>query len=307
VKGARRLYFRVAFVAATAAIVACQALAGIDDLVIGDCKGGVCGPDGSTDVASFTDSPIQPPVDGGAPCLGKDPQAVRVGSPGNTFCIDKTEVTIAQYKVFQQAAVDPATQPEFCRWNTSFAPALPPPVDGGPAPPAADEPVGWVDFCDAYAYCAWAGEYLCGKVENGKKTGPVTVDGLPDYRSHQWMLACSAEARLKYPYGNIFDGAKCNIADYDAGRAVPVASATECVGGYAGLSDMIGNVWEWYDGPCAPGSLEVDGGDGGPHSDGCSIKGGSYGDRGGNLDCRFDGTIRRDLVLANVGFRCCSN
>jgi formylglycine-generating enzyme len=184
-------------------------------------------------------------------------------------------------------------------WNTSYEPD---PV-GGPE----DIPVRGVDWCDAFAYCTWAGKYLCGVVENGRKTGPVTLATTSDFRSHQWLLACSAEARQRYPYGGIFDPSKCNLADYDARAPLPATST--CVGGFAGLHDMIGNVWEWYDGPCrADGSLEVDGGDGGPASDNCFLKGGSFTDRGAAYDCRLDiNNIRRDHHGSNVGFRCCSD
>ena len=288
------------------AIIACGMVAGIDDYEIGQCKGGVCGPDSGDDPpdAGDRDTGVQPAIDSGMPCTGRPlPPAVRVGPPGNTFCIDTTEVSNAQYDTFLADEVDPQTQPRECTWNTSFERERP---DGGGDPNA---PAVGVDWCDALAYCTWAGKYLCGKVENGKKTGPVTPEGLSDYKTHQWMLACSAEARLRYPYGGLFDATKCNLADLDAGSALPVGSVPGCVGGYAGIHDLVGNVWEWFDGPCnADGSLEIDGGDGGPQSDSCLLKGGSFLDRGAAFDCRYEAAnIRRDLRQVNVGFRCCSD
>jgi formylglycine-generating enzyme len=290
---------RRAFVVASVALASCTTIAGIGDYVIGECKGGNCTGDADTG-ALPSDSGPAPADDSGVPCQGTaEPLAVRIGSPGNTFCIDSTEVTVGQYKAFLAAGVAPSSQPPACVWNTSFAPD---PSDAG-----ANVPVTGVDWCDALAYCTWAGKYLCGVVENGKKVGPVTLERTSDFRSHQWLLACSAEARQRYPYGGLFDPSKCNLADYDAGAPVPATST--CVGGYAGIHDMIGNVWEWYDGPCrADGSLEVDGGDGGPASDNCFLKGGSFLDRGGGYDCRLDiNNIRRDHHGTNVGFRCCSD
>ncbi|MBX3198231.1 MAG: SUMF1/EgtB/PvdO family nonheme iron enzyme [Labilithrix sp.] len=302
---ARRLVIRAVALGGVAMLVACGALVGIDDLAIGECKGGLCAADaGEPDAPASQDSGALPPDDSGVACPGTPaPPAVRVGPPGNTFCIDTTEVSNADYDAFLAAEVAPTAQPPECAWNTSFERERP--DDGG----APAEPAVGVDWCDARAYCAWAGKYLCGKVEGGKKTGPVTPEGLSDYKSHQWMLACSAEARLRYPYGGLYDPARCNLVDFDAGRALPVGTAPGCVGGYEGIHDLVGNVWEWFDGPCvADGSLEVDGGDGGPASDSCLLKGGSFLDNGAAYDCRLEAAnIRRDLRQYNVGFRCCSD
>ncbi|MBX3204117.1 MAG: formylglycine-generating enzyme family protein [Labilithrix sp.] len=304
---AGRFVSRGISVGSVAMVVACGALVGIDGYTIGECKGGVCVPDaGESDALAEDDSGAIAPDDSGVACPGKPlPPAIRIGPPGNTFCIDTTEVSNAAYDAFLAAKVDPKGQPPECAWNASFDRDRPEEDDGG----VPEKPVVGVDWCDARAYCAWAGKYLCGKVEDGKKTGPVTLEGLSDYTSHQWMLACSAEARLRYPYGGLYDPAKCNLVDYDAGRALPVGTVPGCVGGYQGIHDLVGNVWEWFDGPCsADGALEVDGGDGGPASDGCLLKGGSFLDNGAPFDCRLEATnIRRDLRQYNVGFRCCSD
>jgi formylglycine-generating enzyme required for sulfatase activity len=306
----RRVVAAVALTGATAAVVACQALAGISDLVIGDCKGGPCPAEASTDeLPPDLDATISPPVDSGVPCVGKGAASIRVGAVDNdTFCIDTTEVSVADYNAFLSANVDPATQPAQCAWNVKFEPKVPPPVgDAAPLVLNPDDPVAYVDYCDALAYCTWAGKYLCGRFENSKKTGPVTAQDTADYQTHQWLLACTAGARLRYPYGGTVSPSKCNLLEYDAGKVEPVGSVPGCVGGFTGLHDMLGNVWEWYDGPCNAGSLEVDGGDGGPHSDGCGLKGGSFGDPSAGIDCRTDISVRRDYVGSNVGFRCCSD
>ena len=204
----------------------------------------------------------------------------------------------------------PATveQPPTCVWNTTFAPAE---FDGGKAGPA--DPIVGVDWCDALAYCAWAGKYLCGRVDGSKKSGPVTADMLADFRAHQWMLACSAEGRLNYAYGGLYDPAKCNLAEYDSGAGKAVATAVgsipTCMGGYKGVFDMMGNVWEWYDGCRADAGLDPpDAGDGGAQAHACWVKGGSFLERnGGAYNCRVDGTFRRDQKQVNIGFRCCSD
>jgi formylglycine-generating enzyme required for sulfatase activity len=226
----------------------------------------------------------------------------------NTFCIDSTEVTVGQYKDFLAANVPVASQPAQCQWNASFEPSYPAPnPDAGITAPDDTQPEAYVNWCQALAYCTWAGKYLCGKSEKGKKTGPVTPDGVEDNQSNQWLLACSAVGRQDWPYGGTFDPSKCNLADYDAGRVLAPGSAAECTGGFDGIVDMVGNVWEWYDRVCGAGSLEVDGGDGGPQSDGCPIRGGSYGNRGADFNCRKEADVRRDAVFSSVGIRCCAD
>jgi formylglycine-generating enzyme len=290
---------RIVIVGALGALVACATVAGIDNLVIGECKGGVCAD--VPDAPANLDTGAIAPDDSGVPCLGKPlPSSIRVGTAGNTFCIDTTEITNEQYGEFLDAGVPPITQPELCQWNATFATQF---VEAG-----ARDPVVGVDWCDALAYCTWAGKYLCGRMEDGRKVGAVTPETASDYHSHQWMNACSAEARRRYPYGGVYDPSRCNLGDYDAGRILPVGSAVGCQGGYEGIFDLVGNVWEWYDGPCLDGGLIEDGGDGGPQSDSCWLKSSAYGNTGQAFDCRFDlENIRRDSVFPNVGFRCCSD
>jgi len=81
---------------------------------------------------------------------GHGPVMVRVG----TFCIDSTEVTSEQYNDFLLAGPAAlAPQPAECSWNVSYLPG------GGwvfdPSQPTL--PIANVDWCDAYAFCRWAG------------------------------------------------------------------------------------------------------------------------------------------------------
>lgn len=307
----KTLLRRFVVLLAGSGLVACGLIAGIDDYHIGDCKGGQCQPDGSfADAPPLSDDQFAPAADTGVPCTGvQNPAAIRVGSDQNTFCIDTTEVTNGAYRAFLEAGVPTASQTGVCQWNTTFAPTPPvaPPADAGPPPDGF--PVVNVDWCDAFAYCQWAGKYLCGQVQNGHKLGPVTEEGLSDYKSHQWMLACSAEARLRYPYGGLFDPTKCNLEDYDAGGLIEAGAAPGCIGGYEGLHDMVGNAWEWFDGPCDEDAGLPDGGtQRGHEADTCILKGGAFDNEGASFDCRFDLTgIRRDFRGGNVGFRCCSD
>lgn len=303
----RRTWVGLVCALSIASGIACSALAGIDDYVIGECKGGPCPTEAGAlpDVFVPRDSAPIPVDDSGVPCLGREPQAVRVGATGNTFCIDTTEVTVGQYDAFLQAAIDPALQPSICAWNATFAPNIT--IEDGGSPPPPTRPVVGVDWCDALAYCTWAGKYLCGRVENGKKVGPVTTEGAFDNKTHQWLSACTAEGRRRLPYGSTFDPTKCNFIEYDAGTALDVGSAAGCIGGYDGVHDLLGNVWEWYDGPCTAAQFEVDGGDGGPATDGCGVRGGGYTSAGETVDCSQNAVIARSTTGTHIGFRCCSD
>jgi formylglycine-generating enzyme required for sulfatase activity len=292
-------------------LVACTMLAGIDDFHVGECKGGKCERGDSSSppiIEQPPDSGPAPVVEGGAACPGKEaPKAIRVGSGDNTFCIDTTEVSVGQYREFLDAKVATTSQPPVCAWNKTFEPFRTPLEIEAGTTPATDLPVTQIDWCDALAYCTWAGKYLCGRVEKGKKLGPVTTEGLSDYQSHQWMLACSAEARLRYPYGGVFDPSRCNVKDLDAGKLLPVGSLATCVGGFEGLHDMVGNAWEYFDGPCKTDAGDAAVGEG-SESDLCMLKGASYLDLGDQNDCHLNsGPLRRDFHGVNVGFRCCSD
>lgn len=304
---------RLALLAVAATVVAaCAKVAGIDDLSIGECKGGVCVPEGGVEssVTDPSDSSMPlpdgtAPFDGSAiPCTSAHgPTMVRVGNAANNFCIDSSEVTVSQYAEFTAAkAGDAGGQPPECAWNTSYAAG----AGGGD-----NIPIAGIDWCDARAYCAWAGKRLCGKHAGGKYVGKVGEADLGDFNTHEWLLACSNLGQLRYPYGGIQQPTACNTGENDAGRTLDVKSKPGCNGGFPGVYDMVGNLWEWFDGPCLPPDAGGDAagvGDGGPAKEECFVKGGAFLNSGINLDCRVDGRgATRDRRGIEIGFRCCSD
>jgi formylglycine-generating enzyme required for sulfatase activity len=215
-----------------------------------------------------------------------------VVTPNGAYCIDSTEVTNAHYAAF--LAVDSGTiaqRPE-CAWNTSFTPS-----GGWPFPPdTGRRPVAFVDWCDAHAYCAWAGKRLCGKIGGG----PIAPADIADATKSQWFNACSAGGTKAWPYGTVFAPTACNGEAFGAGGPVTVASLASCEGGVPGAYDMSGNVFEWDD-SCATNT--------GGAFDICRVRGGSYVNPAAPLRCDAEQTFYRNANLVNgpyIGFRCCS-
>jgi hypothetical protein len=163
--------------------------------------------------------------------------------PVDTYCIDRTEVTVAQYREFQDAGVSKDAQPPGCEAST-YQLRLEP--DGGSLP---DTPAR-VDWCDAYAYCRWAGKRLCGSVDGG----PLPFNDpqpLLDRHENAWLHACVGPNGTTYPYGNDFEPDACV-----PGRAV---GQPDCQGGYPGIFDLVGNNGEWID-ACGSSSCSTFGG-----------------------------------------------
>ncbi|WP_394849350.1 formylglycine-generating enzyme family protein [Pendulispora brunnea] len=240
-----------------------------------------------------------PGLEGGAAaCPGtQGPPSVRVGNgAGVSFCIDATEVTIDQYRLFVQAKNgDTSGQPPECAFNTNYAPQL---EDGSPVPGgvAGDSPVTYVDWCDAFAYCAWANKRLCGRVGGGH--APAATPGDP--AQSQWMFACSHGGARAYAYGAAFDTSACNDGAEGVVEIAPVKSFPGCVGGFEGIFDMSGNAGEWEDACNASGNCLTRGGSSWdfrePQRDrfACGIPYSSAGDP-------------RTSRYADVGFRCCAD
>jgi sulfatase modifying factor 1 len=214
------------------------------------------------------------------------PQAV----PAGTFCIDSTEVTNGQYAAFLASSPDPASQIAPCTWNTSFAPLQAP--DAG----ADDYPVEYVNWCDAYAFCTWAGKRLCGRIGGG----PITADNaLVDPAQDEWFSACSHVGERLYPYGITYDPSACNGPERDAGAWSETADA--CAGGYPGVRNMVGNVDEWEN-ACVVVDASA------PAADNCVRRSGSFENPDGDVQtCSYYRFGARGATDHDIGFRCCSD
>jgi sulfatase modifying factor 1 len=224
-------------------------------------------------------------------------------SEGIAFCIDSTEVTNGQYAEFLAGKVTTAEQPERCGWNQSYQPAEKA-TNGPPCPtfdPAArpDHPVVCVDWCDARAYCKWAGKRLC-EAPGGGSVGDWTVAN-----ASEWVIACSGD-QLKshpYPYGMTAEPGRCVDQEYPSPMPSlqPAKTALGCEGGVPGLFDMSGNAGERHN-DCVAKTGDTKG-----DSDVCPPLGGSFAAKPSDSSCTAGPPFLRNQVAGDIGFRCCTD
>jgi len=157
--------------------------------------------------------------------------------PGKGYSIAKYPLTNAQYKLFMDAGgyqqskwwtkagwkqreSDKWTEPRYWKdanWN------------------GAEQPVVGVSWYEAVAFCLWLSE------ASGEKIMLPTED--------QWQYAAQGDDGRAFPWGNDWDGARCNnsVKPFDSNQTTPVRQYEGKDKGDSpfGAVDMAGNVWEW--------------------------------------------------------------
>ncbi len=274
---------------------------------------------------------------GGNPCLApqdlplvQDGALIEGESLGTpyAFCIDRAEVTHQAYRAFWQEVnggdFDPtailASRDE-CSWKGTDAEALVPEFgdmfqsdwDNTTNPLL---PMVGIDWCDALAYCSFAGKRLCGGIEG---------DAVP-YKAQQtrneWYLACSNGDQRSFCYAEDGDnqpsgcvdgaGTEASCPAYDPAACASNAdcggwrglweeteSATCAAAASSALVNLSGNVAEWVD-ACE----EIDGL---PGEYRCEARGGSCPMRT-YTSCHWAGQDVENPVGSRGnygGFRCC--
>jgi formylglycine-generating enzyme required for sulfatase activity len=172
----------------------------------------------------------------------KDPQADEDELPQHElelpgYFIGRYPVTVGQFRAFVE--------------SSGYEPG-----DRDSLRGVSNEPVVWVSWHEAQAYCGWLGERLrevaAARLEaaqdeaarrfwGGLVRGELGV-GLPS--EAEWEKAARGEDGRVFPWGDDPDPNRANYHDTGLGEASPVGCFPGGASPY-GCEEMSGNVWEW--------------------------------------------------------------
>jgi formylglycine-generating enzyme required for sulfatase activity len=242
-------------------------------------------------------------TDGDMPCKPVSVTAP-VGGKSVSIRIDPYEVTSAEYLRFWKSLDNGKVLPGLPTHCSFKSPVGHTPENASwPAmsETEAKSPVLGIDWCDAWAYCHWAGKRLCGRV-NGGGPAPYTFKQ-NDFSSeegrrtdNEWSVACNGGGVRQYPYGDNYDPAACNTKPQtEPARPVSAVGAYPSCKTPEGVYDLSGNVPEAID--MCDGSTGRD--------DLCIVAGGFTNTFGYTADCGLFKAYRGTRVF--VGFRCCAD
>ena len=209
------------------------------------------------------------------------------------FDIDRTEVTIGQFRAYVRAT-GTVTAAERAGGGQTY--------EGGweqrrgwtwaapyGSPGADDEPAVHITHGEAQAYCRWAGKRLPTDAEWGEAA-------YLEQRANPPAPFVRGQ-RYPYPTGNSPQGANC-LGDCGPVKAVSHAQTSRgqgharvgtTVAGVNGLHDMGGNVWEWVD--SGPGREQ-------------RTRGGSWWYGSGPMRDDHRQSKPADTAVVYIGFRC---
>lgn len=234
----------------------------------------------------------------------------RVDIPNSEcFWIDQEEVSVANYQRWQSAVAADAVSwdPTWCAWKRERSDPISDRDDACAKqilsfdlqPFAPNKPMRCVDFCEAEAFCRWAGKHLCHASDAFGVQGPRDA-------VREWFLACSNTLTTAYPWGNERDDLRCNTGQTSENcitlrptcGVLPSGEKSQCTSS-TGVVDLLGNVAEWVY-SCnliTPEQANA--------PSGCGVRGGGY---DASLEsCNDESTLQNDSRLPSLGFRCCSD
>jgi hypothetical protein len=232
-------------------------------------------------------------------CHGRLCVAKLVAVPAG-FSIDATEVTRGQYAAWLATNPSTAAETGLCAWNTSFAPDATCMAGASVCQGAgcSQHPQPCIDMCDAKAYCAAVGKRLCGAIGGGSVAADSYATKI-DATKSQWQNACSSGGANDGPGGGALGKSNCNDDMANINTTVLVGSMPSCqssVAGYAGIFDIIGNLWEWEDNCQASAGA----------SDLCFPRGISFRMGAAAPVCDYYVYQNRNEPDPETGFRCCA-
>ncbi len=148
-----------------------------------------------------------------------------------SYRLGRYPVTNRQYAAFirQEKAIDP---PKDAGWFLRE-----PPAD------RLDHPVTGVSWHDAMAYCRWL---------QAQTNRPYHLPTEAEWeRAASWdpraegLAADSSGQKRAYPWGDEWDGSRCNARESGIGTTTPVGTYGQAGASPCGCEDMLGNVQEW--------------------------------------------------------------
>jgi formylglycine-generating enzyme required for sulfatase activity len=189
-----------------------------------------------------------------------------VGEPGEERAVRLGRVAIGRFPVANASLRE-------------FAEAADHPVSGALAAKLADaqladHPATDVTRAEAEAFCAWASVRLGRRVR------------LPS--GDEWEALARGTDGRPWPWGDVFDDARCACAESGSGWTVPVTAHPDGAGPF-GAEQLAGNVWEWV-------------ADTTPDGWG-AVRGGCYLDTGWGLRCSRRQPADPARATATTGFR----
>jgi len=224
------------------------------------------------------------------PCLA-DMQII------DQFFIDRTEVTVGQFRKFVDATNYVTAAEKKGRglvydfgwkkmngwiWSAPYG-----------TPAQSDEPAVHITFDEAYTFCAWAGKRI-PRDEEWEKAA------FTEFRQNPPLLFTKGTT-YRYPTGNRPEGANClrdcgetATLDYSnrLSRGTGHALAGTTRPGVNGLYDMGANVWEWTE-------------DGGNEKK--RTRGGSWWYGAFRMKADDHATKPHDMAVVYIAFRCASD